>query len=147
MKALDSDKPDQSSVEVGGGEEVKESKSSTPADENEVDTTKLDEVIKTISINVFPKSTIASQPNTSKAKGKNVIVKATIPVSDFVNVEDDEETESDYDQPLRQVMFFSRMQKQGESTSTEAQIFKDLSPLEETFNDDEADLILDFADK
>lgn len=55
-KALDSDKLDQGNVE--GNEGVKESKTSTPADEIEVDTQKLDEVVYTISMDVFPESTI-----------------------------------------------------------------------------------------
>lgn len=55
-KALDSEKLSQGNVE--GEEAMKESKSSTLADEILVDTEKLDEVVNKISTDVFPDSTL-----------------------------------------------------------------------------------------
>lgn len=75
----------------------------------------------------------------------------TAPASKSVSIEDDEETKSDDDQSLCKVLISSRRHaaNKGASSSNpaEAHIFKDLSPIVESFNDDEANMILDFADQ
>lgn len=65
-----------------------------------------------------------------------------------MNVQDDEQTKSD-DEGLRQALIVSRMQQHGESSSKmmEGNIFKDLSTLEEELNEQEENMILDFANK
>lgn len=70
-KVLDLEKLNQDDVEVR--ESVKESKSSTSADEIVIDTEKLDEVVKSIFIDVLLEDTIPNQPGSSKSLGNKVL--------------------------------------------------------------------------
>lgn len=88
-KALDSGNLDQGNVE-----ELKELKSSTPAEEVVVDKEKLDKVVNIISMDVLLEGTAPSQLNdSSRSQGKNVVHE----VSAHASVDDDEEAESDDD--------------------------------------------------